>query len=329
VQTRQTLDIKGIVSFTLLACGLAWLVVSPLWLSGEGLRHPLAFPLIVAMMFAPSLATLIVTTLVSRPPEGLRTATGLRLGKGRGWGWYWLFAWTVPALLALAAPFVGAALGVFPLDLSFSGLRAGLEQAGALDALGATPLWAVAAAQIAAGLLLAPLLNGVATFGEEWGWRGYLLPRLLPLGQWPALLISGVIWGLWHAPVILLGYNYPQHPRLGLLLMVGFCIIWGVIFGWTRLATGSVWPAVIGHAGLNGMGAATALFAAAGQPYDTALAGAVGLSGWILPLALIGALVAMGRLPAREGGAFAAGRGVASPAGGESVSGLGAPSPRS
>ena len=46
-------------------------------------------------------------------------------------------------------------------------------------------------------LLMAPL-----AFGEEWGWRGYLLPHLLPLGQWPAFLIGGVIWGLWHIPVV-------------------------------------------------------------------------------------------------------------------------------
>src|SRR5436305_814196 len=69
-------------------------------------------------------------------------------------------------------------------------------------------------------LLLTPL-----AFGEQWGWRGYLLPRLLPLGQWPALLLSGAIWGLWHAPVILLGYNYPQHPILGVLVMVGTCAV--------------------------------------------------------------------------------------------------------
>lgn len=300
MESRSSLDLKGIVWFTLLACGLAWLVVSPLWLSGEGLRHQFALPLMAAMMLTPALSALIVTRLISRPAGDMWTATGLRLGRGRGWGWHWLFAWTVPPLLVMAAPFVGAALGLFPLDLSLSTLRALLEQAGALEALGVMPLWVLAAVQIGVGLVLAPVLNALPVFGEEWGWRGYLLPQLLPLGQWPALLISGVIWGLWHAPVILLGYNYPQHPQLGVLLMVGFCVIWGIIFGWSRLATGSVWPAVIGHGALNGMAGVTVLLAAVDQPFDTALAGITGLSGWILPLALIGALVGLGRLPVRD-----------------------------
>ena len=38
---------------------------------------------------------------------------------------------------------------------------------------------------------------------KELGWRGYLLPKLMPLGEKKALLISGLIWGLWHAPQVL------------------------------------------------------------------------------------------------------------------------------
>lgn len=98
-------DMKGVVGFTAIACGLAWLIISPLWLSGQGLRHPLALPLMAGMMFAPTVAALLVTRFVSRPAEGLRDALGLRLGKGRRWGWYWIFAWlAVPALILGALP---------------------------------------------------------------------------------------------------------------------------------------------------------------------------------------------------------------------------------
>lgn len=296
--STDRVDIKGVLSFTLIAYGLAWLIVSPLWISGQGLRHPLALPLMTAMMFAPAIAALIVTRFISRPAGGLRDALGIRLGKGRRWGWYWLFAWLAVPAMVLAAPFVGATLGLIQLDLSgFSGYRAALEHAGANAALDQMPIAALVLLQVASGLVIAPIINGIPTLGEELGWRGYLLPQLLPLGQWPALLISGAIWGLWHAPVILLGYNYPQHPQLGALLMIGFCMVWGVIFGWTRLATGSVWPAMIAHGALNGMAGAAALFLRAGTGYDTALAGAVGLSGWILPLLVIGLLAAARRLP--------------------------------
>lgn len=296
----STLDRRGIVSFILLAYGLAWLVVSPLWLSGQGLRHPLALPLMTAMMFTPSLATLIVTRLISRPPEGIRAATGLRLGKGRRWGWYWLFAWLGVTLMALATPFVGALFGLYTLDLAtFSGFRAMLEAAGAGAALQQTPIQVIVLAQLA-GLAVAPLLNAIPVFGEEWGWRGYLLPRLLPLGQWPALLLSGLIWGLWHAPIILLGYNYPTHLATGWLLMVGMCIVWGIIFGWTRLATGSVWPAVIAHGALNGAAGIVGVLFQEGTTFDSALVGVTGVTGWLLPLGVAGMLVAMGRLPVRD-----------------------------
>lgn len=298
----RTLDIRGIGAFTLIAYALAWLTVLPLWLSGEGLRHPLALPLTIAMMFTPSVATLIVTRFVSRPPEGVRAATGLRLGKGRGWGWYWLFSWAGVILIVVAAPFVGALFGLYELDLAeFSGFRAALESAAAQQGQAElpVPILTIVLAQLLT-LPLAPLLNAVPVFGEEWGWRGYLLPRLLPLGQWPALLISGVIWGLWHAPIILLGYNYPLHPSFGWLLMVGFCVIWSIIFGWTRLATGSVWPAVIGHSALNGAAGVINLFFREGTSFDTALVGATGVTGWIVPLLVIGALVLAGRLPVQD-----------------------------
>jgi membrane protease YdiL (CAAX protease family) len=302
MQTPQgRLDLRGVLSFTLIACGLAWLVAGPLWLSGQGLRHPLAPFALPAMMFTPTVATLIVTRFISPPPEGLRAATGLRLGKGRRWGWHWLFAWVGVPLLCVAAPFVGALFGLYQLDLAaFSGFRGLLESAGAGAALEQLPIQGLVASQLASAFLLAPLLNAPFAFGEEWGWRGYLLPRLLPLGQWPALIISGVIWGLWHAPIILLGYNYPSHLATGWLLMVGLCVVLGVIFGWSRLATGSVWPAVIAHGALNGAGGVTALFFREGTSFDTALVGITGITGWLLPLLLIGLLVATGRLPVRD-----------------------------
>lgn len=301
MQTQDgRLDLRGVLSFTLIAGALAWLVASPLWLSGEGLRHPLTGLLLPLMMFTPTVATLIVTRFISPPPEGLRAATGLRLGKGQGWGWYWLFAWVGVALLVLAAPFVGALFGLYQLDLAeFSGFRSLLESAGAGAALEQMPIQTLVALQLVS-VLIAPLINSLFAFGEEWGWRGYLLPRLLPLGQWPALLLSGAIWGLWHAPVILLGYNYPKHLATGWLLMVGMCVVWGVIFGWTRLATGSVWPAVIGHAALNGAGGAVNLFFREGSSFDTALVGVTGVTGWILPLLLILLLVATKQLPVRD-----------------------------
>jgi CAAX protease family protein len=74
-----------------------------------------------------------------------------------------------------------------------------------------------------------PFLNFMATFGEEFGWTGYLLPSLLPLGRWRAVGIYGIIWGLWHAPIVAGGFNYPGHPIAGIVFMCLFTTSIGLV----------------------------------------------------------------------------------------------------
>jgi membrane protease YdiL (CAAX protease family) len=118
--------------------------------------------------------------------------------------------------------------------------------------------------QMAAAILIAPVLNFVATFGEEFGWRAFLVPALTKFGNKKALIISGIIWGVWHWPVIMMGHNYgldyPGFPWLGLLAMVWFTISCGIFFGWLILKAESVWPAVFAHGALNGIAAIGLLF---------------------------------------------------------------------
>jgi membrane protease YdiL (CAAX protease family) len=294
-------NLRGIVWFVVIAYGLAWLLDMPVALSGKGLASPWA-SLILLQNFTPAIATLLVARWIS-PLPGMRRATGLRWGaKGSQWGWYWLFGLLGVTAFNIAVPFVGAWFGVFPLDLAhFSGLHAVLSgQLGIAQPQTDTSLRTIAFV-IVATLPLQALLITPLTFGEEWGWRGYLLPQLLPLGQWPALLISGAIWGLWHAPLILMGFDYPQHHIFGVALITLFGVIVGVVLGWTRLATGSVWPAVLGHAAVDANEVAGGVYALmpAHAQFDTALAGMTGVTGWILPLLFIGFLVLTRRLPVR------------------------------
>jgi membrane protease YdiL (CAAX protease family) len=115
-------------------------------------------------------------------------------------------------------------------------------------------------------------------------------------------VLSGAIWGFWHAPLILMGLDYPQHRVLGLLLIMVFAVIIGTLLGWTRLATGSVWPAVLGHAAVDANQVAGGVYdlLPANAQVDTALGGLTGVTGWILPLLFILALVLMRRLPVRN-----------------------------
>jgi membrane protease YdiL (CAAX protease family) len=112
--------------------------------------------------------------------------------------------------------------------------------------------------------------------------------------------LTGTLWGLWYSPVILLGYDYPLHPKLGIILMIIFCVIFGVLLGWLRLATGSIWPSAFGHGALNAAGGFFYVVVAADRPIDTAQVTILGWTGWICPLLVILLLVVLKRLPVAE-----------------------------
>jgi len=292
---------RGIGAFVLFSFGLAWLIALPLWTSRSGLHASWARVDMALMMFTPAIATFIVSRWVS-PSHNLGVETGLRLlVPGSRAIRFWIFGWFAFPVLVLGSLLLGVLLGLYPMDLrELSGFRAILESSrGGKIALERFSVHQLAALQLAAGLI-GPIFNMPFTFGEEWGWRGYLLPKLLPLGQWRALIIGGVIWGLWHAPVIALGYNYPLHPRLGVLLMICFCVLLSIILGWTRLATGSIWPAVIGHASLNAWAGTPHLFLKKGAQIDAAVVGITGWTGWTLLVLFIAFLVLTQRLPVAD-----------------------------
>ncbi|MBM6589498.1 CPBP family intramembrane metalloprotease [Brevibacterium sp. RIT803] len=286
--------------FVAVAVILAWLVCLPLWLSGEGLGDPVLVQVSgMAMMFTPLIAV-VVAMIVQRRRAGEPRASIVRyLGIwplrpfGRVLGMTALAFFGIFVLVA-AAYLVGAAFGWMQVDLlGLSGFKTQLSHLPGLDEV------PVALAVIGYLLIMAlgSALNVIVAFGEEVGWRGWLLTSLRPLGTWPALLIVGVIWGLWHAPLILLGYNFARPDITGVAFMVGGCIMLGILFGWLRLRTGSVWPAVAAHAALNGSaGMLLGLFidGSASTP-DMALVSFLGVSGWIVSAIVIAILFATGQ----------------------------------
>ena len=143
--------------------------------------------------------------------------------------------------------------------------------------------------QILFSITLAPLFNTLFALGEELGWRGYLLPKLFPLGQGRAILLSGVIWGVWHWPAILQGHNYPNQPILGMFLMIGFCVLFGAILSWLYLRTGSPWAPALGHASLNAFAGFPLVFM---PGVNMALGGTLtSLVGWIPMILFVGWLI--------------------------------------
>ncbi|WP_436928605.1 CPBP family intramembrane glutamic endopeptidase [Halosimplex halobium] len=205
----------------------------------------------------------------------------------------WLVGWVGPLVLILAG--AGLYFLVYPDLFGGMGAVADLLAAVEEETGQAVPLSPTAflAVQFVQALVAAPLVNSVATFGEEFGWRAYLLPKLAPLGWRRALVAHGVVWGVWHWPVIAMGYNYglayTGAPWLGLLAMTVATVGLGVFLGWVTLRSGSVFPAVVGHAMINGGAGLATLFATAvpNPVFGPTPVGLVGVAPWLAVAAVL------------------------------------------
>lgn len=141
---------------------------------------------------------------------------------------------------------------------------------------------------IPAAIIINPLTGLITCFGEELAWRCYLLPKLIErFNIKSAVILSGLLWGLWHAPIVYMGYNYgSENTVLGVLSMLVFCIVIGVILAYLFLKTKSVWTTTIFHASLNGIALYTASMLFMSKPANPFvgpdLTGVIGGSGFII-----------------------------------------------
>ena len=293
---EKPLDTKRINIFLAFAFGISWTVALIIYLNGGLANSPEAISgtgislavilLATGYMWAPAIAV-VLTRLITK--EGWKASGLPRNFKGRRWTW--AMAWFLPGILTLLG--AGIYFALFPehFDATLGTVKALIQNAESQSGQ-SVPLTigAFTALQIVQGFLLAPLINSIFTFGEEFGWRAYLQPKLMPLGYRKALLLTGVIWGLWHAPIIAMGHNYgldyPGFPWVGILAMIWFTMTVGVVFGWLSIKGRSVWPAVIGHAAINGIAGAAVLFLTPGSNPNLLLGplpvGVIGGLPWLL-----------------------------------------------
>jgi membrane protease YdiL (CAAX protease family) len=267
--------------FYALATGLAWLVALPLWLDSRHLAAPYATPLMAVMMWTPGLSAWITSRLLHTPLLGDSVRWSLRGGRFR-WA---LLAVGMAVLFCVAAPFVGALLGVFELDLELSGFRQTLIESGAT--MDPSTALLVQLASLPVGIAL----TSVFALGEELGWRGFLMQRFSGLHAALADVLTGLLWALWHAPVLLLGYNFPEAPLLGTLLgMPLVCVVLSLWMGPLTRRGGSVLVAALAHGAGNAAAGFTLLLQRAGTDLDELAAGPTGWSGQLLPLVVCAVL---------------------------------------
>lgn len=283
---------KPLIWFFIIAFVISWILfLTPLVLintSTGATQAQVIYTIFFALaMWGPGIGAIVATLFIAKQPfSTLRLNT---LGPKR----FYIWAWLLPPVLSLLGLGATILFGTAQLDTNFTFLREQMAQSPQAQAI---PVEVIVLIQILQGFLVGPLINIIFAMGEELGWRGFLLPRLMPLGQWKAVLLTGAIWGFWHTPAIMQGHNYPDHPYIGVILMIIFCILLGVIFGWLYLNTKSPWVAALAHGSFNAWAGLPILFLK--QGYDTALGGILtSVSGWAVLILVIGLLIWTRRFP--------------------------------
>lgn len=102
-------------------------------------------------------------------------------------------------------------------------------------------------------MMLSGVIGSFAAFGEEAGWRGYMMPKMIKLwGMKKAVVGGGILWGIWHWPLTYVGHNFGReyfgYPVTGFAAMCLMCIFMGIILTYVTWRTGSIWAAVFLHA---------------------------------------------------------------------------------
>lgn len=244
--TNKKAEWKRIAIFVIISFALTWIpeiilnktVGFDVWFSDS--RYGL---LGILLMFPPAAANLITRALTK---EGMKNSF-LHLNLKGNIKFY---------LIALLLPVLIGAMSGICLELFF-----GKPDFGAVFKNTSPTLMA----GIILNILSLSAVMAWYAFGEEFGWRAYLYPKLEKLIGTPwACLLGGVIWGLWHMPLTAEGHNYGRDywgfPWLGIILMTVSCVADGFILMWLTKKSGSIFPAAIFHACGNSGGSSVSNF---------------------------------------------------------------------
>jgi uncharacterized protein len=226
-QARRGLAIYlGVVIVLTALFDVLIITFSPLWIQGR--------------MFAPAVAS-VVARLVLR--EGFADVS-FRFGGRRTWKMI-LLAVVFPIIVGLVAYGIAWATGLAPFDPQPLGLVASFVGSTA------SPV-TIFVVLVALTATVGTFIAAVSAAGEEIGWRGYMLTRLIDAGVPRPVLVSGLIWGLWHVPLIIAGvYVAGSSSVVSVVLFMVAVTSMGFVLARMRLETGSLWPAIVLHGAWN------------------------------------------------------------------------------
>ena len=232
------------------------------------------------------LAAVAVTRLIAKEPMFRNLGISFKVNR------WWFAGWLLIPILALAIMGASALMPGESWSPDNETVAAAMKQIP-----GNMGTWGFIGITLISGLLAGMTINAVFAFGEEIGWRGYLVELFKGQGFIRTSVVTGAIWGLWHAPLILNGHNYPQHPVAGVFMMVLMCILFTPILLYFRHKSGSVIVAAIMHGTFNGVVGLSNIFV---LPFNDLLVGAPGLAGMLVLLGSDAAIFLYDRYVTKE-----------------------------
>ena len=275
---------KKAIRFSIAVCLFSWAMFAVAhWGFGMGADTPvglMAFSTVY--MFFPMVTALVLQAI----DKEKFNHTGLVNFK---FNWAWLVAWLMPVVMVFFCILVNGLMPGVELKYSAEQLISQYhipedQQDLVREQFEKFPAWLMVLSVVFSGLLTGITINALAAFGEEYGWRNYFVGALREVKFWKAALFIGIVWGLWHFPLILMGHNYPNEPQWGVLLMVVFCVLAGVLELYFVLKTKSMIVAAVMHGTINAVAGMTIYFTLGGNDF---LNGMTGLSGFIVMVVTI------------------------------------------
>ena len=275
---------KKAIRYSIIVCLVSW-VYAAIMIFGFNVRNilenPMKYTIMASLYMLLPMIVAIVMQILSHVETHRRvslSSTGLLRFKI---SWLWLVAWMLPVVIVLLTILVNMLMPgcEFNADLS-SVIPADSvpEEQKELFTLFMNPAVMIVVT-IMSGLFAGVTINAVFAFGEEYGWRNYLVDALREKKFVCAVIFIGLVWGLWHFPLILLGHNYPQHSVAGVFMMVVFCVLASFIETYIVVKTKSVFPAAIFHGTINAVAGLNVILIKGGNDL---LNGMTGLSGFIV-----------------------------------------------
>ena len=259
------MDIKKLITFILAAFLPMVGIGAAIHFSESIVKYLLS----AVAMFIPVLAVIFTQVIFKEP---VLRGVGLSFKINR----WWVIGWLLIPVIALA---------IVGMTLLMPGAKWTPDNDTMKMALQAMPegfgVWGFIGVTMLSGLLSGVTINAVFALGEEIAWRGFLLNMFSGKKFWKVALWTGIIWGFWHAPIILNGHNYPQHPVVGVFLMVVFCVLMTPILMYFRQKSRSVIVPAIMHGTFNAVAGLPLMII---TPANDLLYGATGLAGMIVLL---------------------------------------------